>query len=283
MTQKYFTLLTRGRTGSTAIIDSLNNIKRITCLQEIFRDFDFYDPDLKKFRSKLEKDFKNHARVNLNKLFDKNIDRICPYLYFSKIFKIYGVKDYLEYAESNSRKFGRSREFFGFKVLMNHLESFEQDSLLDTLVEMKYIFFLLKRKNRVAEAISGYFANERQLYHSHPQFKSEKKLIEEKNKEKIYVDPKKIYKEITYMDYNYDKYEKILIDKQVDYKIIYYEDYRDDKDSFFKDILLKLGHPGEYKTKTDYMKVLPEDLSAVISNYTELKEHLKSQGVQDPF
>lgn len=280
---KYFTILTRGRTGSTPIIDALNNIEGIRCYQEIFRGIVDYSGD---FLDSMRRALWSSNAVDFNELFEKHEDAILPYIFFHEVFKIYDLEEYFNYLEARSAKgkiFKKYPEYLGFKILFNHLEHFESEKLLENLIKRNCAFFLLRRKNIVKEAISGSIAAKRSLYNVHIKDAVNNQSLKSQSDKKFVLSAEEIYTQTQYIEYNIHRFEEMLRNNGASYKIIYYEDFVEDPKSFFSDVLSFLGYKGNFKIKTNYQKVLPEDLSKVIENYDELKKGLELQGLHQPF
>ena len=131
MLRKFF-ILTRGRTGSTAIMDELHNSALISATQELFLQWEFN---------------KNYPETK------EMYDIIWPYVLWKQEYQstkktsLFTPNDkfltnkYLSIAESRSRK--RGSLGFGFKVLRNNLE--ECPFLLRLLRKRKYRVIYLNR------------------------------------------------------------------------------------------------------------------------------------------
>ncbi len=274
----YFTILTRGRTGSTAVIDYLNRVPNVACYQELFK----YSPGLKQeIKDIINSELGVSGKVNFEtKVIDKQpLDYDFYSNYFGKDITKY--LDYLmEYSNRKKLFFVKNnKNFIGFKLLFNHLEHFSNsENLLQILVNNGCKFLILRRKNPLKEALSGVIASNRGTFNINKKTEKEKFNNFKKNifNKKIKISSKQVADEVAYIEYNYPIFEKILLDSSASYKYIYYEDLLYNKDKFIRDVCHFIGCDSKFNLfENNYVKITPDDLSNIIENYDEFVREIR--------
>lgn len=154
---KKFVLITRGRTGSTAIIDELNQVPHFQVHQELFilgefagspeqrgRVGDYYTAELPPF---------DHWKPPLYWWESWLLPHCCR--------DVRQAHCYLIYAENLAKQTGAL--FFGWKLLSNQF--WERPYILALLKKHNYSSLYLKR-NVAAQVLSGMVANSRKIFNS---------------------------------------------------------------------------------------------------------------------
>ena len=147
--------MTRGRTGSTAVMDSLNKTSSITTAQELFIKYKTNEknsqPANKSDRVILRYD--PWRQQNLGRL-----ERVSEWLMRNDT----SIVKYLDQVENTASK--TDAKAFGFKVISHHFK--QRPGLKENLVERGYSAIYLTR-NIPRQVISGIVAKKRGKYNAH--------------------------------------------------------------------------------------------------------------------
>ena len=157
--EKFF-LFTRGRTGSTAIIDEIGTLKHIRTAQELFLKFDY--------RSLLNQ-FKN--------LMEHYDDTMLPYelwkpkywifKHWPELWLLSRIPQNLYLSDIEQAASEAAARAFGFKILSHQFD--ETPDLEATLLRRRYKAIYLTR-NIPRQVISGMIANARGVYNTQQNF-----------------------------------------------------------------------------------------------------------------
>jgi LPS sulfotransferase NodH len=243
-----FAIVTRGRTGSTAVIDELGKVEQLCTTQELFRKGPYTDKLLK-----------NHYKL------------ISPYDHWKqrvgwlkgKFPNSWLAFHYLKYAEDLAKKQGS--EIFGFKILSHHFE------------ERKYIKYVLKgkkykiiylRRNTISQVLSGIIANLRGIWNR------QEEVVDDK---KYYIDIDEFKWHVQFARQCVRKDCHWLSSEGFDYIKVSYEDFCSDRKNFYANIFKFLNLPIELPPMCDYVKVI-KDLKFTIKNYDEVSDAAASFG-----
>lgn len=271
-----FFIFTRGRTGSTAIVDELGKHPEITTMQELFIKLE-KAPRLLEAYQKYGKDFYKHIESQFAVLpFDAWLKR------YSKI-NLYGfgslyigqggcytraglTNRYLAMAEKVVNKEGKK---FGFKVLANHFD--EWPDLRGVLKNRSYLAVYLERENVFRQVISGVVAKHRGVYNRKNYTPTE---------ESFCVDLDEFEMLVRCEQAAVASEKEQLKQWGFDVHIVTYEDFVNERDLFFKHICECLGVSYTLPERTDY-SVMISDLSKTVENYEDLVNKVKSMGLGD--
>lgn len=256
---RQFFLMTRGRTGSSAIIDELSKVKRVrSAALELFLKMDF-DELLKKHPKTLE-----------------NLGYMKPYelwkpggpwwrRLFSKCTSEKTlINQYLAELEASALREGS--EVFGFKVLSHHFE--ETPSLKDILLKRGYRSIYLTR-NIPRQVISGMIAKQRGIYNT-------KKDYKDNSQYEIDVAEFKGLVEWELQSVEHDL--KCLKSWGFDFIEVSYEEYLLDRQLFFGKVLEFLGVPAELPEASSYSLMI-NNLEHTVENYRAVADCVAAMGM----
>lgn len=251
MMSKFF-LVTRGRTGSTAVIDELNKSLGLRATQELFLKYDFDKlPD-----------------------FDKLYDLVLPYDLWKlqKNASPYIENDndnvwanlYLEETEALARN--QMTAGFGFKVLSHH---FDESPFLSELLRKRGYQAIYLTRNMTRQVLSGMVSNQSGVWNTR-----------EKNKDlrSYHIDLDEFQWKIDMETESVKKDYVRLAAEGFSFIVVTYEEFCADRQSFYAKIFQFLGLPTELPPKSDY-SVIIKDLSRTIANYDAVVERAAAIGM----
>lgn len=247
-----FILVTRGRTGSTAIMDELNKCHAVWADTELFLNFEFPD-DQYEFLAPFNLWKKRlHRKVSL-------IDKAGFLLGEKRL-----AKRYLD--ESEGRGMDSQSLAFGFKLLSHHFE--ERPYLADLLLNRNYRAIYLKR-NLARQALSGMIANKRKIYNTIEKYE---------DFDQYTIDIDEFQKLVEIEDLAVINDIDNLRNLGFDHIVISYEDFCSNRSQFFQNIFnfLKIEH--EVPAKSDYT-IMIKDLKHTVANLEEVKNCAKQMGL----
>lgn len=256
---KKFFLFTRGRTGSTAVMDSLNKTNSIIAAQELFI----------KYQVKRSRRSTNNSRHLITRY---DLWRKEQMGFLSIIKKTFMMSDvwiarYLDHVELSAENTGAKA--FGFKVISHHLA--QRPRLQDNLAKRGYSTLYLTR-NLPRQVISGMVANKRGKYNAHvtENYKNDSPFSIDIDR---FVSLIELEKESQINDINRIK------SLGLDYKIITYEHFMSNCNQFFLDIFSFLDLEAEEVPSSLY-KIMIDDLEGTITNYDQVFQTTKQLGME---
>lgn len=238
-----FVLFTRGRTGSTAVLDEINNLDTVVALQEPFlTGFSSSDtlfpgnPQLLRYENYLEQ----------SNLWTK---------FTAKTLENYSLTKYL--GKLTSAAMRQDKEAIGIKLLSHHAS--QHPSLISVLKREGFRFIYLQR-NPVRQVISGMVASERKIYNSKQDVDDAVPL---KLDAKVFSD--KLYGELLRTS------EDIILLRSLDLPVIElrYEDFLENRSKFFLDLLHFLDLPPKLPPASDH-KIMIKNIESTVINLDEL-------------
>lgn len=238
-----FVLVTRGRTGSTAVLDELNKSRDICVTQELFLLWNFTE----------NMDYyKLLPPFDLWKQQGGWWKRRIP-IYFSDPRQ---AQRYLARAETLAQRQGA--QGFGWKLLSHQFD--ERPFLSELLKQQGYRAIYLKR-NSVRQVLSGMVANQRGVYNSL------EKVVDER---RYHIDIDK-FKWLVQWERECVKNDCAqLAPRGFDFIEVSYEDFCADRQAFYSHIFTFLNLPLESPLPpSDFVKMI-EDPKLVIENYDEV-------------
>jgi LPS sulfotransferase NodH len=241
---KKFVLITRGRTGSTAILDELGKSSSLWTTQELFLRQDFAATGWNE-HYRLLPPFDVWRQLNG---------------WWKRWFLYHGsdqrqMHDYLVHAETLAQRKGVKG--FGWKVLSHQFE--ERPFLGELLKRHRYCAIYLRR-NIVCQVLSGMVANQRGIYNS-------REKINDKGRYQIDIDQ---FQWLVRWERECVKKDCLwLVTEGFDYIVVSYEDFCGDRQAFYRNVFSFLNLPLEVPPLSDFIKVI-EDLNLVIENYEEV-------------
>jgi LPS sulfotransferase NodH len=242
-----FFIMTRGRTGSTAIVDVLNKTKSVhtTREQELFLKHDF--PQIQGKFPNL-KDYPSTLPFELWKMQTPKWWRYIPYRRKDKWL----INRYLQDAEKLAMQKGVGA--FGFKVLSNHFD--ENQKLKQVLLARGYRALYLKR-NVPHQVISGMIAKQRGMYNTKKEFQDDKRYI---------IDIEEFKKLVEWEAQSVARDLELLRSSGFNFIEVTYEEFMADREAFFGRVLAFLGVPPEAPQASSY-SVMIKDLKHTVENY----------------
>ena len=230
-----FVIMTRGRTGSTAIMDELNYVPQITAAQEIFTDIEY----------------NLWATETLENVYPD----IPPYLYWlghqralsicrrTPVLNSLPLPRYFKHIEGLANT--KNSSAFGFKALSHHITHTKH--LKDVLRKRDYRILYLTR-NLPRQVISGMTAKIRGVYNA-------KNCTDDKRYELNTVD----YVKLLRIEQQAVKNDKMFIEKN-DFPCLHisYEEFIDDRGLFFERIFKFMGQNYSIPTPTNYSVMINE-------------------------
>lgn len=267
---KNFIVLTRGRTGSSVVCDTLGGQNQVFCGQELFRP-------MTRDELKISKEIiANDEPIQENyQLISKQVGKLIegtqhfhddlelPFTAFYHVDRNFSYQNYFDYLNMCHNK-----EAVGFKVLSHHLDESWSGitAALEELGEFGVKVLYLQRHDILREAFSICIAHERKIYN----LKKADKTID-LNK-KLSIDVEQLLSEIKYIEYSREQALKAFKKAGVAFKEVFFEDYLDNKREFIKNILRFLGlkNTSYLDYEENFVKVTPDDLSDLVINYESL-------------
>lgn len=263
-----FVVLTRGRTGSTAILDELNKHEDIICLQELFISLDS-DPMLKNLFDKHGVNFDRYGlqgwfptfdlwskKARVFKLFSKNI-----YFYKGKLLTTSKImKTYMQ--EMEAHVFDLGSKSIGFKLLGHQVPNLP--AFLAVLKDMGYKVIYLERKNVVKQVLSGVIANQRKVY-------NQRNYVPDNKSFTINLDEFKFLVSVEMSEVS--KQKSMIEFSEVESLYVSYESFLSDRKSFHAAIFDFLRVEDKVIEESSFSIVIP-DIKDVVENYKEFSGFL---------
>lgn len=253
---KKFFLMTRGRTGSTAVIDGLNSTRSVVAAQELFLRYDV------RKKQKLRDKF-----YSLIPPFDIWQERGTWIRYLhGKLFGKSHVKSYLRETEVAALRAGKLA--FGFKVLSQHFD--ETAFLREVLQERGYLAVYLTR-NIPRQVISGMVARLRGKYNA--------RAKDDYEDNARYVIDIEEFESLVKWETQAVKNDLAMLEKE-GFKFIEvsYEEFMADRRSFFERIANFLAVPTEMPAESSY-SVMIRNLEHTVENYQAVADCAAAMGM----
>lgn len=239
-----FVLITRGRTGSTAVLDELGKASLLCTTQELFLRQQFTVTG-----------WNEHYR--LLPPFDVWRQQAG---WWKRWFLYHGsdqrhAHDYLVHAEVLAQR--KEVKGFGWKVLSHQLE--ERPFLSDLLKQHGYRAIYLRR-NHAHQVLSGIVAKQRGVYNSYEKIN---------DASRYHIDIKEFQWHVQWERECVNMDCERLATEGFDFIEVSYEDFCEDRYAFYSNIFNFLNLPFELPPQSDFVKII-EDLESVIENYEEV-------------
>ena len=263
-----FVVLTRGRTGSTAIVDELNKHEDAVCLQELFINLD-NDPMLKGLFDKHGVNFDRYGLQDWFPTFDLWSKKARAFKLLSKSIYFYKgrplttsriMKVYMQ--EMEDHVFNLGSKTIGFKLLGHQVLNLP--AFLAVLKDLGYKVIYLDRKNVVKQVLSGVIANKRKVYNQRNYVPDNKSFTIDLDEFKflVSVEMSEVIKQKSMIEFS-----------EVDSLYVSYEDFLSDRKSFHTAIFAFLNIENQVIEESDFSIVIPE-IKDVVENYAEFSEFL---------
>ncbi|AGS38788.1 hypothetical protein [Cycloclasticus zancles] len=270
-----FVILTRGRTGSTAIVDETNQHQDISCKQEVFvslRVTPLYAL-YQKYGTSFEEYGFNEEWFPIFALWLKQFkkSRLLSKVNFLK--KIYNplnirrVNRYLDELENHGVNLGC--EVLGFKLLEHQVA--EIPGFIALLKQRNYKVIYLERKNVVRQVLSGVIANKRKKFNA-KNYQSDGQLYE--------LDLNNFKSLIEGELHAIRSQKKMVEGNGFDSLLINYEDFLNNRPEFFKEIFEFLGVDNVLPEGSDFSIMIP-NVKDVVKNYDEFYACIEGMGMRE--
>jgi len=271
-----FVILTRGRTGSTAIVDETNQHQDISCKQEVFVSLREGTPLYalyQKYGTSFEEYGFNEEWFPIFALWLKQFkkSRLLSKVNFLK--KIYNplnirrVNRYLDELESHGVNLGC--EVLGFKLLEHQVA--EIPGFIALLKQRNYKVIYLERKNVVRQVLSGVIANKRKKFNA-KNYQSDGQLYE--------LDLNN-FKSLIEGELHAIRSQKKMVEGHgFDSLLINYEDFLNNRPEFFKEIFEFLGVDNVLPEGSDFSIMIP-NVKDVVKNYDEFYACIEGMGMRE--
>jgi LPS sulfotransferase NodH len=240
-----FVLVTRGRTGSAAVLNELGKCRNIVTTHELFSRYNFPEETLKS-RYILLLPFDLWKRQSW-------WERVTQASYSEARL----ARRYFVLAESLARQ--QAARAFGWKVLSHH---FDQSPFLGGLLKHHGYCVVYLRRNSVRQVLSGMVANQRGVYHSLEKVTDARRYLIEIEKFQWLVKWERECVKGDCAKLRADGFEIVEVS---------YEDYCGNREVFFSSIFKLLDLPLELPPPSDFFKTI-DDLKLVIANYDEVAD-----------
>jgi len=278
-----FFLFTRGRTGSTAVLDELNKSNAICATQELFIAEHFSKTPNKLFSKLFEFvlpvifwKLKYHIIEKPNQKKRAHYDLILPFIYWKREHQFWkwvplilnmdkvGADQYLREAESLVEHEGAAG--FGFKVLSHQ---FDEKPFLNDLLKRRGYRAIYLTRNITRQVLSGMVAVQRGLYNTQDKFEDEcrYKIDLDEFQLKIRWEMQSVKNDIA-----------LLKAEGFDFIVVSYEEFTTNRQAFYEKIFSFLGLPTELPPNSDWSIVI-KDLRYTIDNYDAVVERAAAIGV----
>ena len=250
-----FFLMTRGRTGSTAVINELNKSRFLCAAQELFVIWDF---------NKDNPEFKELWDVLLPFVLWKREAWLWKWMPNFLFNDKQWAGCYLAKAESLARQQGSSS--FGFKVLSHN---FDEWPFLSAVLKRRGYRAIYLTRNIARQVLSGMIANRSGIWNT-------KQDTENLARYSIDLDEFQwnVEWEMGAIKSDYAR----LNAEGFDFIVVTYEQFCADRQSFYDKIFRFLGLPFELPPRSDY-SVIIKDLRHTITNYDAVVERAAAIGM----
>ncbi|WP_038246569.1 hypothetical protein [Ghiorsea bivora] len=273
---KKFIVFTRGRTGSTAIVDEIDSHTKALCLQEPFIPLE----GIKELMKALEsgESYESVSKTRKFVPFELWLKQWRIFCFLRKRFywrrlRLVGEKgilrSYLRDLELNAINKGMERKVaFGFKLLVNHLDNWPK--LSEVLYEGGYVVVYLERKNVVRKVLSGIVASKRGVYNrKNFQHVSENFEIDLDDFEM------RVRSELVLVEKEKDMLRKVGFDLLS----VSYEDFLQNRNTFLRELFEFIGVDFELPKESEY-SIMIKDMKSTVSNYEALLERVETMGLK---
>jgi len=248
---KNFIIMTRGRTGSTAIVDVLNKASGLCVFQELFLKYEF---DKKKQHLVAPYDLWKQKGSFISLLLKK----------ISKESK--NIENYLKDVDKTVAKKGNKA--FGFKLLSHNFN--ERPELKTELMKRSFQVIYLTR-NIPRQVISGMTAKLRGKYNAHARenYSDEASYTIDIDEFKSLVkwETQAVVKDIAMLESSGFEFIQVR-----------YEDFVHNTDDFFANIFDFINIPAE-KLPDSSFSIMIKDLRQSVKNYQEVEDYLDEMGM----
>jgi hypothetical protein len=251
--RKFF-LMTRGRTGSTAVIDELSKSMTICALQELFMIYNYGD------KEEFEFVYNFVAPFDVWKTKEDPLRRLPSRLYDDGL----RATRYLARAESQAMR--QSAKAFGFKVLSYH---FEERPYLGRLLKQRGYWVIYLIRNLARQVLSSMVANERGVFGVSKDFEDARRY---------HVDIDKFQRIVEWERDAMEREHAWLKAAGFNFVVVSYEEFLSDRQSFYDKVFRFLQLPSELPPPSDW-GIAIKDLTYTIENYEAVVKRAEAIGV----
>ena len=249
-----FVIVTRGRTGSSFLVDMLNKHPEITCHMELLTTGDFGQREPAPLSAFCE------GRPTQD-----------------------AARDYFSYLRDFTRD---KKNRFGFKILYHQFDEWSDYDFMNFISQNYVKVIFLKRRDLFRLAISTIVARTENLYNAtDSQLKTNKQLQErykthqENIGKGVVLAPEEVLQAARNARHSNRMIPDELKNKGTNFIEVSYEDLTESQLQAMKKItdFLEVSEYEEPPT-TDYVKVLPKDPNSFILNMGEIRDHFTKTG-----
>ena len=249
--------MTRGRTGSTSVINELDKLNNVTALQELFIAFQNFSVETIDDWYNVVPPYEYWLNNNYRKTW---------YAYFCKesnTDNLFAARKYLKHAEKIAEKM--NSDCLGFKVLSHH---FVERPYLYALIKERAYKIIYLRRNVARQVISGMIAQIRGHYNSLADYIDDNQ----------YESNISLFKELVSWEKKCVESDLLSLAKDKDaFLTVSYEDYCDNKILFYNEMSnflnCKLAIP-----LTSSTQVMLPNIEKTLKNYNDVKEAAYDSG-----
>lgn len=239
--EKFF-LFTRGRTGSSAVIDELNKCIGFCVGQELFLRYE-HPKTVRDIKISTEY-IPPYAIWKISKPITKILpERISTAHYLNVI----------ERAVSNS-----GIEIFGFKILSHH---FSENVHLSSILKNRGYKAIYLSRNLSRQVLSGMVARKRNLYNTKQ---------EVQDNQQYNIDLEEFKGRLLWAENGVKLDKELLKQKGFDFIEVEYETFVHHRDKFYEPIFQLLNVPDQTPPASDF-KIMIKDVKQTVTNYHEVE------------
>jgi LPS sulfotransferase NodH len=247
--------MTRGRTGSSAIIDELNKTSSVRTAQELFLQYDF-----SKKQKLLKQIYPVLTPFEIWKARGPWLRRRTNELFGQKAT----INRYLKEVETS--KLSEGAKALGFKVLSHH---FDQTPLLKPVLKERGYRAIYLKRNLPRQVISGMIAKQRGIYNTKDDYQDTGQYA---------IDVDEFQKLVRWEQECVERDIELLKSVGFDFIEVSYEEFMSDREGFFGRVLSFLGAPAEVPPASSYT-IMIKDLQHTVKNYGDVVESAEAIGM----
>jgi len=246
---KRFFVYTRGRTGSSALVDDLNQHPQIVCHQELF------SPQ------------KVSERVPYSDIY---------YLSWIEKVKDQSIDAYWRYLDALARD--QHATVNGMKILLNQFDAMKPYGIENVVwnTDIKVIYLT---RDPVCEAISGHLARTRNIFNINRHYHDKFYVENLKSLAPVRIDPLIIDREVDYIFYWANKLTDFIKTVTNPVLVMSYEKYFGHKKDAYEELLDFLSvSPASPPEENRFLKVTKPGWKGDIENIDEIIKYLEARG-----
>lgn len=255
-----FIIYTRGRTGSSAIVDELDNYPEITCHGEVFRANPLS-------REKERKAYEEFGDEYIHKADTR--DRILPYKLFRREppeapIDAEGLRIYLDHTDREAVLAGSA--CVGAKLIRQNGEH----ELLPVFRSEGVAVIYLEHRNKLRQAISALLAQAENVYNAENYVPASGRRFR--------FTPEAVLSRIRRAESLQEQHAAVIEAAGLRWKLCFYEDWVADRDTFLAEVFGFLGAEQRATAPSRLSRTTPETLAELLENYDGIASRLVKAG-----